>query len=269
MTAWSSPIIFLPGAGGGAPDLGVFRDRADNATRFEVVGYPDWRRFLSNGLSAEALIAELAEEIVVRVPQGPIRIIGMSIGGHFGYALGLRLKAMGREFAGLCAIDSFMITSSAPSAGWKARALEQGFALLRKRRFSELRQFFRSKFWRLLIRLAGGRLTLFLQSAFSARWFPSVLALDPLAEEELSMRLLVRTTAPWIASLDREPEPLNAPAILLRTALTASDDVAWRRRCPNMQIFEIPGEHHTLFEPENVRALNEIFLASTRDWNAR
>ena len=80
------------------------------------------------------------------------------------------------------------------------------------------------------------------------------------------MRLLVRTTAPWLASLDRQPEALDARAILLRTRLTASDDAAWRRRCPNIEIFEIPGQHHTLFEPENVAALHETFIAATRDW---
>src|SRR5689334_8657265 len=110
MKPLSSPIIFLPGAGGGAPDLQVFRDGSDDATRLEVVSYPSWRRYVAGGISAEDLIAEFAAQIVAKVPHGPIRIIGLSIGGHFGYALGLRFRAMGRDFAGFCAIDSFMIT---------------------------------------------------------------------------------------------------------------------------------------------------------------
>ena len=72
--------------------------------------------------------------------------------------------------------------------------------------------------------------------------------------------------APWIASLDREPVELKAPAVLLRTGLTASDDPAWRRRCPSIKICEIPGEHHTLFEAENIGSLREAFLTATRDW---
>jgi thioesterase domain-containing protein len=89
---------------------------------------------------------------------------------------------------------------------------------------------------------------------------------DPVFEEELSMRLLIEATAPWIAALDRAPVALEAPAILLRTDLTAGDDAAWRSRCPNIKIFELPGQHHTLFEPQNVAALREAFLAATRDW---
>src|SRR5258706_10730261 len=266
MTVSPPPVLFLSGAGGGAPDLGVFRDGVDDMTRFEVIGYPGWRRYVADGFSAEALIADLAAQIVTKVPRGPIRIVGLSIGGHFGYAIGLHLQAMGREIAGLCAIDSFMIASSGPSAGWKGRALEQGFELLRKRRIGELARFLRSKFWRALVRLAGSRLPGLLQRFSSSGRLPSVSAFDPTFEEELSMRLLVREVAPWIGSLDREPVELKSPAILLRTLPTASDDAAWRRRCPNIELFEISGQHHTLFEAENIGSLREAFVNATRDW---
>ena len=266
MTDSSPPVIFLSGAGGGAPDLEVFRDGVDDTTRFEVIGYPGWRRYVADGFSAEVLIADLAAQIVTKVPRGPIRIVGLSIGGHFGYAIGLHLQAMGREIAGLCAIDSFMIVSSAPSAGWKGRALEQGFELLRERRIGEFVRFLRSKFWRALVRLAGGRLPGLMQKFSSSSRLPSASAFDPVFEEELSMRLLVRETAPWIGSLDREPVTLRASTILLRTGLTASDDEAWKRRCPNIAIFEIPGQHHTLFEPDNAGSLRKAFITATRSW---
>jgi thioesterase domain-containing protein len=259
-----SSVIFLPGSGGGSPDLNVFRKSPDDVTRFESIGYPDWRRYAAESLSADAIIAELVAQIVLKVPQGPIYIIGLSIGGHFGYAAALRLQAAGREVAGLCAIDSFMIVSSEPSAGWKSRALAQGFELLRKRRFGELMRFLRSKFWRALLRLAGSRLPGLLRRFSSSS--PSVSAFDPIFEGELSMRLLIREVAPWIASLDREPVALKAPAVLLRTRLTAGDDAAWRRRCPNIEIVEITGQHHTLFEPENIGSLRDAFVTATRDW---
>ena len=265
MTDLSPTIIFLPGSGGGSPDFSVFRTGPDDATHFESIGYPDWRRSAAGGFSAEALIAELVEKIVTTVPQGPIHIIGLSIGGHFGYAAALRLQAMGREIAGLCAIDSFMIVSAEPSAGWKGRALAEALELLRGRRFGEFMRFVRSKFWRALLRLAGSRLPGLLQR-FSSGRSPSVSAFDPIFERELSMRLLVRETAPWIASLDREPVALRAPAVLLRTRLTAGDDAAWRRRCPNIEVFEITGQHHTLFEAENIGSLREAFFTATRDW---
>jgi thioesterase domain-containing protein len=266
MTDPSPAVIYFSGAGGGAPDLNVFREGAHDKTRFEVIGYPGWKRYVADGFSAEVLIAHLVEEIATRVPRGPIRIVGNSIGGHFGYAAALRLQSMGREIAGLCAIDTFMIASSKPAAGWKGRAFGQGLELLRGGRFGEFARFLRSKFWRGIVRLVVSRLPTLLKRFSSSRRLPSVSTFDSIFEEELSMRLLIREVAPWIASLDREPVALEAPAVLIRTVVTASDDAAWRRRCPNIEIFEIPGQHHTLFEAENIGSLREAFLTATGDW---
>jgi thioesterase domain-containing protein len=257
-------IVFLSGAGGGAPDLDVFREGPGDPNQVEVIDYPAWRRYVADGYSADALIDDLAVEIAGRIPAGPIRIIGVSIGGHFGYAVGLRLQAQGREIAGLCAIDSMMIESSGPSAGWRRRALEQALEHLRERHLSDLVRFIRSRFWRSLVRALGDRLPWMAQRC-SAR-LPLVSALDPLFERELSMRLLLRTVAPWMASLDRNPVALEAPAILLRTGLAAGDDDAWRRRCPDIKIFEISGKHHNLFDAGNVGTLHEIFINATRSW---
>lgn len=262
MTDLAPPVIFLPGAGGGSPDLEIFR--TGNMSRFEKIGYPSWQSLTSKVFSPDGLISDLAEQITVRVPRGPIHIIGHSIGGHFGYAAALRLQSIGRQIAGFCAIDTFMIDSSEPSAGWKGRAFSQALELLQKGRFGEFIEFTRSRFWRFLIRLASGRLPKLL-GRFSSASQTSVL--DPILQQELSMRLLLREVAPWVAGLDRDPVPLMAPAILLRTRLTAGDDEAWRRRCPNLGIYEVPGHHHSIFEPENAASFRQTFVTATRDWS--
>lgn len=263
----SSPVIVLPGANGRTPDLGIFCSGSADLIRIEAIGYPGWQRYIANDFSAEVLIEDLAEQIANQVPLGPIRIIGISIGGHFGYAAALRLQSNGREIAGFCAIDTFMIDSSEPSAGWKAHALARGLELIRQRDIKELVSFLRSRFWRALFRLSRDRLRNLLRLVSSSDRLSTVLAFDRIFEEELSMRLLIREVAPWIGSLDRKPVALNAPAVLLRTAEAARDDEAWRRRCPNIEIVEIPGKHHTTFDTENVSALRDAFITATRGWN--
>ncbi|MGC2774793.1 MAG: thioesterase domain-containing protein [Bradyrhizobium sp.] len=260
-------IAFLPGAGGDAPDLAVFRDGPDDPNRVAFIGYPGWSRYVTDGYSADALIDELAAKIASRIPAGPIRIIGVSLGGHLGYAAGLRLQAQGREIAGLCAIDSMMIESSGPSAGWTQRALELALDQLRQRRLGDLGRFMRSRVWRGLARACGDRLPRIAQRCSAS--VSVAVALDPIFEQELNMRLLIRTVAPWLAAADRNPVALNAPAILLRTGLAAGHDGAWRRRCPDLHSFEIPGKHHTLFDAENVGALHETFIRATLDWRER
>src|SRR5262249_22692823 len=160
----------------GALNLTGFRVGFSDATRFETLTYPGWQRYVANGFSAEVLIADLAAQITTKVPQGKIRIVGVSIGGHFAYATALHLNVIGREIAGFCAIDAFMISSSDPSAGWIGRALSEGLELLRKRRIGELVRFARSKLWRSLLRLAGSRLPNIVRRFASAGRLPSALA---------------------------------------------------------------------------------------------
>jgi thioesterase domain-containing protein len=266
MTRVSPTVVYLPGGGGGSPDWSVFKASEEDSTRFEAIEYPGWRRFVADGFSAEVLISEIAAQIVAKVPEGPIRIVGSSIGGHFGYAAALRLQAISREIAGFCAIDTFMITSSEPRPGWKKRHLEEGLRLLRERRFHDVATFLRSRFWRAQLRLLGDRAPGLLRRLARSERRPAFAGLDPILEKEMDMRFLMREVAPWIASLDRDPVALNTPAALLRTELTAGDDPAWRRRCPNIEIIEIAGDHNTFLEADNVCSFHEAFVAATRDW---
>lgn len=259
-------VIYLPGAGNGSPNLTVLRSGPNDGTCFETVYYPGWQRYVREGFSPEALIDELATEIAARVPRGPIHILGLSVGGHFGYAAALRLQAMGREIGGFCALDSFMIEDSAPGEGWQGRALAEALELLRNGRLIAFSEFLRSRFWRALLRLANNRLPQLIRTFSSASGRFSVTKLDPILEAEVSMRLLMREAAPWLGMLDQNPTRLNVPTVLIRTAHTAGDDDAWRRRCPRLEVREVTGRHHSLFEPENVGSLRNAFISATRQW---
>lgn len=257
----SDSYIFLPGAGaGGEYDMESFASGLDPRIHFEIITYPGWQRYVADDFSAEVLIEELTAQIVQKVPTGPIVLVGLSIGGHFGYAAALRLQEMGREVAGFCAIDSFIMESAGPSKGWQSRALGEALELVQRRRFGDLLWFVRSKAWRALLRLAGRHLAGPLRRLSAEGRTSSILAVDAAAENELSMRLLIREAAPWVASLDRNTVPLTVPAVLLRTQFIACDDALWRQRCPNITICELPGKHHNLFEPENLGALHNAFL---------
>jgi thioesterase domain-containing protein len=261
----SSPIIFLPGTGGEIPNFSGLSVGYSESSCFEALTYPGWQQYASKGFTIEALIADLEAQIVTKVPEGPIQIVGYSVGGHFGYATAVRLQATGREIAGFCAIDSFMIESLGPSAEWKSRVLSEALEILCKGHLHEFGRFIRSKIWRGLFRLAGSRLRSLIRS-FSFSGLQSVYTFDPIFEKELNLRLLTQAVVPWAASLDREPVELDAPASLLRTRLTASDDAAWHRRCPNIEIFEIPGQHQTLLQADDISSLREAFVTATRFW---
>jgi hypothetical protein len=88
-----------------------------------------------------------------------------------------------------------------------------------------------------VMRAGGARLPVLLEryTFFGA----SSAGEDSVLEEELSMRALIRLAAPWAASLDLDPAPLPLPVALVRSASTAIDDAAWRRRCPQAVVHEV------------------------------
>lgn len=263
MSELAFAIVLLPGAGGGSPDPAMFGADICRIGRVVTINYPGWRRYLTNTFSANELIEDLVSQITTRVPEAPIYIIGISLGGHLGYATALHLQAMGHQIRGFCAIDTFMVKSVAPRPGWKGRALADGLEALRKGR---LIAFMRSRFWRGMLRLVDTRLSELVRKAAYSKKSPFIFSIDPTLEQELNMRLLLKNVTPWLGSLDLKPATLNGPSILIRTAANASDDAAWRRRCPSIEIFEIPGTHHSIFESENVADFREFFRRATRRW---
>jgi thioesterase domain-containing protein len=260
-----SPIIVFPGAGGRIDNPATFTSDG-NLGHVQAIRYPGWHRYISNGFTAKGLEADLAAQVIEIVPRGPICIVGYSIGGHFGYAAALHLQALGREIGGFCAIDTFMTRPADLSPGWHGRSVARSLELLSQGRIREFTRFPRLLFWRTLFKIPRGQLpSLLLRLAPSGR-LPVACALDPIFEYELNMRLLIKATEPWIASLDNPAIPLLGPASLIRTKLTAGDDAAWKRRCPNIKVFETPGHHLSLFESENMDAFRTTFIAATRSF---
>lgn len=262
----AAPVIVLSGAGGGTPELAPFQAGCSEATRFEILAYPGWRRYVEPDFSLDSWLEDLALQIERMIPNGPIRMIGISIGAHLGYAVAVRLQAAGREISGFCAIDAFMINSAAPSPGWLVRALALGSRFIRERRLVDFAEFVRSRFWRAVLLLSQDRLVRILRNAKQTGWLEQVVAADPVLEHELSMRLLLQTVAPGIAALDCKPIALNTLSVLLRTELSAASDAGWRRRCPGIKIRQIPGNHATMLEPQHCSAVTDAFSAATRDW---
>jgi thioesterase domain-containing protein len=234
------------------------------STRFQRISYPSWRWYTDHDPSLAALVDELVRQIEITVPEGPIAILGFSIGGHFGYLTALKLQEARRQITAFCAVDALRVHSAAASPGWLGRAAKKCMGLISKRQFADLLIVFRSRFWRTLLRLCQGRLLTIARAVDAAGVLKILFHTDPLLVDELKMRLLIQTTAPGLAAIDSEPQALATPTILLRTATGNKSDEYWSRRCPTLYVCEVPGDHETMLEQQNWEAAVQLFHAMVR-----
>ena len=94
----------------------------DGVLAFEVIRYPGWRRCSDPQCTGDMLVADLSNDIELRIPSGPIRIVGLSLGGHFAYVVANHLEAKGRQVEAVCAIDFFIVNTTEATPGWQQRA---------------------------------------------------------------------------------------------------------------------------------------------------
>jgi hypothetical protein len=91
---------------------------------------------------------------------------------------------------------AFMVHSAAPSSGWLRRTAAQCARLAARAQFADFVQVARSRFCRAALRACGNRVVEVVSALDASRLLGRLLAVDPLLQRELNMRLLIRFTAP-------------------------------------------------------------------------
>ena len=236
-------VIFLPGGGATDEELAPLKTIVEADGRFRMVSFPGWRRYASNEFSADLLIGEVAAYVESEAPTGPLRIVGLSLGAHVGYAAAVRLQSRGREVVGFCAIDGTM-------SGYPWR---QGLQLLKERQFRVLWATAMAKARHSLIRLRGTKGPLHAKADSDVATPPSLV-------------LWLASARTWTLSLDFNPVPLNASNALVRTRPSAADDKVWKRRCPGIRILQVPGTHHTFMDSQHINSFRLAMATAICDW---
>ncbi|MFL6587283.1 MAG: amino acid adenylation domain-containing protein [Luteimonas sp.] len=75
--------------------------------------------------SIDALAAEYADRVVALQPDGPVHLLGWSVGGILAQAMAVRLRALGREVGVLALLDAY------PAEVWRAEPEPDAIAALR------------------------------------------------------------------------------------------------------------------------------------------
>ncbi|WP_233198562.1 MULTISPECIES: alpha/beta fold hydrolase [Luteimonas] len=75
--------------------------------------------------SIDALAAEYADRVVALQPDGPVHLLGWSVGGILAQAMAVRLRVLGREVGVLALLDAY------PAEVWRAEPEPDAIAALR------------------------------------------------------------------------------------------------------------------------------------------
>ena len=110
------PVVFvLPGlAGDQDPVLEGFWGPTRSVFDLVPIAYLDWTDLIAARCDGEALARHVNQQIKSRVPQGPIRMAGYSIGGHLAYSTAAELEAQGFTVNSVVILDAPLHLDAAP-----------------------------------------------------------------------------------------------------------------------------------------------------------
>lgn len=246
-------LWLLPGLAGDEPLLALFR--ADLADRLDATtpAYPEWRDQARAQGGLEAMAAALAGRIAAETPDGPLRLGGYSFGGVVAAAVAARLAAMGREVAFLGLIDASALLPARPQHGRALRRAIAGHGVMRQalaeRRVADVlgmgvaETLARPGLAPLLRGLAG----------MPAPRMPPRLHFTTRAW--LNALLRAEASRAWLAQA--APLPAGIRTVLFRSGghpPGTPSELGWGRLCGGVEVVEVPGSHHGMFEAGN-RAL--------------
>ena len=101
------PVVFLiPGLGGEEdPDLGAFCRLMRAELDLVPITYLDWTELLDADFEFGSVGADVRRQIESRMPTGPIRVAGYSMGGHLAFLTALAFQLEGRPTEVIAILD--------------------------------------------------------------------------------------------------------------------------------------------------------------------
>jgi len=198
-------------------------------------------------VAVETLAGQYLEAIRRHQPRGPYRLAGYSFGGVVAYELAVQLRRAGEQVGFLGLFDT-----ENPAKAWRRYPLPERAAT----------------FWRSL----DGRSPLVKPALLLRRILGGLRTHLQVRAERLAVRhagpgrphgrlraLHVREA--HASAMDAyRPAALDVPLLLFRTAaiddkFDVAPDYGWDGLTPALEIFDVPGEHLTMFAPEHAPAL--------------
>jgi thioesterase domain-containing protein len=257
-------LFFFPGAG--PPG-----DLADTLGRLfpevEVVGitYPGWRSLTDPERAMDHLLKGVERQVRAKASNGPVLILGFSLGAQIGWAFAHGFQQVGGIVAFFGAINGRVVGADKPDAHWMRRATRNFATVLLQGDVHALGAFVSSRLSRLLQRATDGKLP-----KLASRWarrgrLPWFLSRNSVFEAELSMRLLIRAAVQWTTQIESKQPPLDCPSLLVRGPDDEAFDGCWRSLCPRVVIKAVNVSHAAILQSPHFQEVVDLIKVAARE----
>ena len=249
-------VLLFPGLGGDDRELAALRVGCAPALRCTPVKFPFWTDH-TRALTLDQLIDHCCEQVESVAPTGNLVLAGYSFGGTLAYAVAEALTAAGRRVDRVGLVDApssshVPASAASPQARWRRWALA-----LRDRQLSqEIARTIVGAVTRLRrpgLLIALGRL----------RRFHLPFDLQEDLYGHVTCRLRQHLLLDLIERMKNDRPRLDVPAVLFRSshqdAPDEAPDLGWNTHFFSLQIIDLPGDHHSVIQPENVATLCKAF----------
>jgi nonribosomal peptide synthetase DhbF len=267
------PTLFLlPGLGGDVPQLVRFRMEWEGIARIVSLDFPNWTELLASDTGIHALLDHCLRRLLEVQPDGPVWLLGYSLGGNLAHAIALHLAAQGREvaFVGLLDSDAHPPLSNILAAELQAGVspLKEGWLLLqdfgRVLRAIPQRNLSQAVALMLARRLTTPWARPLLASAARHYPLPLPLKLSYHLDAYLNEARHVAAMQAWCTVGRDTAMPLAIPAFLFRSESHQPGDavdLGWQPYFPLLTVTHLPGDHKTMFDPPHLKTLFERIRA--------
>ena len=263
-------VFLIPGMGGESLLEGGFVAACAPALHVAVVDLPDWPDMIAPGFNMADVTEQITVEIMARLPEGPVRLAGFSMGGHIAFGVARALATRGRAISFLGFLDTDTKPKPQPMARgpgpiralrharWEThnliRAARNGTAADKLGELTAQMLARPGKTWRLRVAARGRQVKLPVGYAIHVNGY---------LREILQSRLL----RAWQASFSYHSPPLDAPVVLFRSEEHPADvpaDLGWTALCPRLRVVDIAGGHRAMLRPPYLDGLRAAFVREAK-----
>jgi len=240
------PVVFvLPGLGGeDDPDFEGFWQPMRSRFDLVKIRYFDWTELVETGCDIDALAAHVRRQIEGKIPAGPVRLAGYSIGGHLAYSTALAFQSEGRWVESVAVLDACVnVSGFTPSFCHRMRARLKRLASF------DARAGIASVVAKCLV-MDGSRPVLRQLSRYRHLRLP--FRFETFLHHKITMQLVRRIYPAWWSALLRQAPPLEAPTWLFRSEEHETgepEDLGWVEYCPNLKVIRVAGSHRGMLKP--------------------